>query len=187
MKIFKSIFGKNNNNSQLSAVNDDVSEYSDKILEKIFVDENPPEAVKEENSKPESKILIFLNQDYKAMGWKDGYEHGTQELFDVVCKELKSEFLLMLDEVIEEKKMIISKMTVKLIEIGNISETTNSMLKQQLEEVRESINELKNQKMLSAEDEGWVMKIIHSYNDGFKRGLDNKIMEEDFLQNNSNL
>lgn len=187
MKIFKSIFGKNNNNSQIAAANNDVTNYSDKILEKIFVDENPPEAVKEETSKPESKIQIFLKQDYKAMGWKDGYEHGTQELFEVVCKELKSEFLLMLDEVIEEKKMIISKMTVKLIEIGSISETTNSLLKQQLEEVRESINELKNQKLLSVDEEGWVMKVIHSYNDGFKRGLDNKIMEEDFLQNNSNL
>jgi hypothetical protein len=187
MNILKSFFGnKINKEPKMENINSEKTDYSDNLLKDLFVDNNPPTVESHEDSEIKSKIAEFLNINFESMGLRDGYEFGTQELLDNKIKKIKSDFLMIIEEMIDDKKLAIIKLENQKISIGGISLTIVQQLDVVIVETKNSIGNLEKQLELSVDDEGWVMNAIHPFKDGFIRGLLSKTQETNFLNSFSN-
>src|SRR5690606_22687056 len=102
-------------------------------------------------------------------------------------KKIKAEFILILDQAIEDKIERQLKLTNLAIEVASVSPTSRLQLEKTIDELESSIDVLQMQKDLSIENEGWVMNPIHSYHQGFQFGLNDWIKREDFFKSIRNL
>lgn len=178
MKLFKSIFGKN----RINESNKNVDVQND-ILENLFIDNEPPLKNRGEVEN-ESYLTIkdFLNRDFFNEGKTDGYNYGTQERCDNKIKLIKANFLLELDKIIDEKNNVIQKIELRKNEIGNLSPVAIINLDLIKNNLQKIIDELKIQKELSVDNEGWIMNALHAYKLGFNEGLLLELKEKEFFK-----
>ncbi len=176
MSIFKNLFGskgKPSPESQISKSEISNSHPSDELLKNIFVDSEPPYSEYVEERK-QSRIVSFIERDWSRLGLNDGYEYGTQEVYDLQVKHIKSEFRKIIDQMVDEKRVSITELKHRKIEIGSLSNSTVLQLEVVINETQKSIDELLLEKNLSVENEGLVMDVVHPYSIGFKKGLHSK-------------
>lgn len=192
MSIFKNLFGSNGKTethlvSQEPIISDPINNSTENWLKTNFADLEPPVAESQQQTQSSSKVSEFLNRNYESKGINDGYEFGTHELLENSIKKIKSEFLISIDQMIEDKKLSILKLSTQKLAVGTIAPTVTHQLEASIVETNNSVSELQKQKGLSSENEGWVMNAVHSYKDGFIRGLLSKTEEDDLLSPISNL
>lgn len=191
MNILKNIFRRPVKNSESVMISDFKNEILPQeepkdILKELFVDEMPPQVAIQKTEKKKNRISEFMERNFQQMGICDGYETGTQELMDSTIKKIKSEFIIIIDQMIEEKRLSIVNMKNQIPAIGNLSPVIVQQLENTIEVIKDSILELQKQKELSIENEGWVMNGIHSYKSGMLCGLQTKLEEKDLLTPGSN-
>lgn len=191
MNILKNIFRRPVKNSEAVVISDFKTEIlpqeeQQDILKELFVDEMPPQAKIQKAEKKRSRFSEFMERNYQQLGINDGYETGTQELMDSTIKKIKSEFIIILDQMIEEKRLSIVNLKNQIPAIGTLSPLLVQQLENTIEVTKDSIAELQKQKELSIENEGWVMSGIHSYKSGLLSGLQTKLEENNLLTPGSN-
>lgn len=190
MKNLKDLlgWGKTEAKKESEISNNDVAveHASDEILNQLFVDNEPPQPEKLQSKIQPSKISEFLERNFESKGLNDGYEYGTQELLENSIKRYKSEFLTILDQMIEEKRLVLINLENQIHAVTNIAPVVVEQLKNSIAETKNSITELQKQKELTVENEGWVMNGIHSYRDGFIKGVITKQGENQLLNYTSN-
>lgn len=163
-----------------------VSEQSDDLFKNLFMEtEQPPAVAPKDNLQP-SKISEFLNRNYESKGLREGYEYGTLELLDNSIKQIKSELLIILDQMIEEKRLGVLNLVNQIPAVFNIAPVVVTQLENAIVETKNSIADLQKQKELTVENEGWVMNGIHSYREGFIKGVITKQGENQLLYITSN-
>ena len=180
-KMNLNLFGKKSS-SKAEASTADLSNDTLVPPMNLFIDNTPP------STEPETKQVVtipnklsgFLGRDYYTLGKRDGYQSPSQETFEIWCRKTKSEFQLIMDLMIQEKSELHLKFLNHLVGVGSIHETTAAQLRNTLEELNASIDQLNKQKELSADSEGWIMNAIHGYHEGFTQGL-NDYMEGELL------
>lgn len=184
--MLKLNFFNRKNRVQESPVSSTVhSENLEKIpAEDLFIDNNPPKSESNKN-RPEgskSKLSAFLERDFYAIGKRDGYISHSKETVELWNRKTRSEFQLIMDQMIQEKREHHLTLTNHLASVGSLHETTSLQLNNRLNDLTQDINQLVKQKELSVDDEGWVMRAIHGYREGFTHGL-NDYMEGEILIN----
>jgi len=193
MSIFKNLFtrsaskeGSLNETVESLKTNDFVKAENIPPAE-LFIDKNPPATQTRTEEYSTNKISRFLNRDYHTLGFNDGYEYHSNETLESGNKKIKANFLLILDQSIEEKQRERLKTKNLLIDVREVSEDASKKLENTIDELNLSINTLQKQKELSCDNEGWVMTAIHSYHMGFKQGTDDFIAGEELLNSIRNI
>jgi hypothetical protein len=150
------------------------------IMEDLFIDNNPPAktAIVEENTNNE--VISFLGRDFYTKGYEDGYRSHSDELRKNTINSIKSDFRIKIDILIDKKRNTSLEIQNMQAETGKISESLNLQMVNILKDFDRSIAKLEKEKEYSAEDEGWVMKAIHQYNEGFVKGT-SRYQEEKLL------
>lgn len=187
MSIFKNLFGGNRKTepaelTTFASPETIVIEKQQDLIPPVdlFLDNEPPssEQVAELNK---SKIVAFIERDWNRLGLNDGYEYGTQEVYELQIKHIKSEFRKIIDQMVDEKRISLTQLRNRKIEIGSLSDSTVKQLEVVIDETQKSLEELVKEKSLSAENEGLVMNAIHPYSLSFKKGLHSKEEERMIL------
>lgn len=192
MSFFENLFGnhtKNQNSAVTNAAAPESLEDSKKNTPSmdLFVDNEAPQILAPERSISKDNISTFLNRNYKGMGINDGYEYHSNETLTIGKSKIRSEFQLIIDQMIEEKSERRLQLRMMLVNVEKISDETSRNLNLTVEELNDSIALLKTQKELSAENEGWVMNAIHGYHQGFVQGLNDYVAGENLLNSIKNI
>jgi len=146
----------------------------------LFIDNEAPQT--EQNVEQlQSRVTNFLNRNYHSMGIQDGYEYHTNGTLETAQKKIRSEFQLIIDQTIQEKLAIRLQLKNMVVDVNKISDDAKQKLENTIEELEASLTTLQQQKELSAENEGWVMNAIHSYQQGFIQGVNQWTMTEQLL------
>jgi len=153
----------------------------------LFVDNQPPQNEIINSEQIPNKLNQFLKRDYLSIGFNDGYEYHSNETLDSGKRRIKADFLLIMDQSIEEKQIERLKTKNLLVDVQKVSEDASKKLENMIEELNLSINSLQRQKELSIDNEGWVMTAIHSYHFGFRKGIDDFIAGEELLNSIKNI
>ncbi len=193
MNILSKLFGsQNQTENQIKMIDEPQTTAMDTQPEKIppvdlFIDNEAPQPALQDTAETQSKITIFLNRNYHAIGTNDGYEYHSQETLEVGKKKIRAEFQLIVDQAIQEKFGCRLQMKNMIVHVGQIADTTRQTLENTIEELNSSLVLLQKQKELSSENEGWVMNSIYSYHQGFIQGLNDYIMGENLLNSIKNI
>ncbi|RLD84406.1 MAG: hypothetical protein DRJ10_01320 [Bacteroidetes bacterium] len=137
-------------------------------LEEVFVDSTPPAT--ERTPQHTSKLLQFFNRDFPNQGFQDGYSNHSKEKLQQCILKIKSDFRFEIDQLISKKRDEILRLAQSRVEVEGISDETVAKIDLQLNHHTNQITELESQKALSSEDEGWVMKVQHEYQNGYANG-----------------
>jgi hypothetical protein len=142
------------------------------ITEDLFVDHHAPEFVQNEEKVTGIGIQAFLEQDFHHTGYNDGYNYHNQEIMLNRIKGIKETFRLLIDFTIERKRQKLLELRSHGIEIDGLSERIKRKVEAIETTYRDMIERLDREKERSADEEGWVMKPIYDYRDGFLRGAE---------------
>jgi hypothetical protein len=182
MKLFSRLFGKSNKKELLPTAQDNIDGVLTTIpSEELFINPEPPTPIKEFSKAKEGKIENFLKQDYMFRGQLDGYIKHSNEALLVYKRKIKSEFLFLVDQLIQEKEQRKLQSLNTLVDVAGISEGVKSQLENVIRALETSIETLETQKELSVEDEGWIMPALHEYHLGFMQGLEDYLAEKELL------
>ncbi len=192
MSIFKNLFGVKTKVENPLNSNTEVLETFEEPKTNIpamdlFIDNEPPVKETPLKSSSQSNISNFLDRNYRSMGINDGYEYHSSETLEIGKKKIRSEFQLIIDQMMQEKSENRLQMRMMLVNVERISIETTRNLDLTIEELNASIALLEKQKELSAENEGWVMSAIHGYHQGFVQGLNDYIAGENLLNSIKNI
>jgi len=182
MNWFSKFFGQNSNGGQINhnavigATDNPASmeEYNLDGLGDLFVDPNPPveENIVAEQHAGGRRIESFLDQDYYKKGYDDGYQYHTQDILDNRVRSIKADFRFQIDQSIDQKRRELLNLKMNAIDVDGLSERILKRIEATADDFSAMVARLELEKELSASDEGWVMKAIHTYRDGFIRGLE---------------
>ena len=153
----------------------------------MFVADTPPSSERQispAEARP-TKLAAFLGRDYWGMGRRDGYLSHTAESLEMWRRKTKSEFQLVMDQLIQDRSEQRLTLLNHLAGIGTIHAATSAQLKNTLQELEAEMERLTTQKELSALEEGWIMNVLHSYQLGFTQGLQEYIESENLVKGNS--
>lgn len=175
MNLLSKLFGSSNMNGHSNGngipassaiIEDDIVNVS----EILFVDPNPP--VQSQKQESPHGLQAFIEQDFFRKGYDDGYNWHSAEMLDNKVKSLKSDFRYNISLKIEQVRREKLELQKQKINIGGMSERLDKQLDVAIASFQEIIDNLDNEKVLSSEDEGLAMTIIHQYRDGFVRGTE---------------
>ena len=187
MSIFSKFFGnKTQTENQATMIAEPLTTVVETQQENIppvdlFIDNEVPQPERLATAETQSIITVFLNRNYHSIGINDGYEYHSQETLETGKKKIRAEFQFIVDQEIETMSQQKLKMRTLVIDVTKISDEARQKLELTIEEVNTSLSKLEKQKELSAENEGWVMNVIHSYHQGYVQGLNDFISGENFL------
>ena len=192
MSFFENLFGNTTKNQNSVITNTATQESVEDSKTNtpsmdLFVDNEAPQIQAPGRSTPKDNISTFLNRNYKGMGINDGYEYHSNETLAIGKSKIRSEFQLVIDQMIEEKSERRLQLRMMLVNVERISDETSRNLQLTVEELNDSIALLKTQKELSAENEGWVMNAIHGYHQGFVQGVNDYVAGENLLNSIKNI
>lgn len=153
----------------------------------LFVDYQTPEREQQPVVEAQSRISAFLNRNFHSMGANDGFEYHSHETLDIAKRKIRAEFQFIIDQSIQEK--IARKLQIRnlIVDVTTISDDTREKLENTIEEINSSLTILRNQKEFSSENEGWVMKAIHSYHQGFIQGFKDWLAGEQLINSINNI
>lgn len=167
MNWFKRLFGINGNEkAENSEFNPEIE-----VAEDLFIDEQPPKPETAINQKV-SGISDFLELDFRSKGYDDGYEFHSSEKMNQGFQNIRSEFRLEVDKVIDQKQKEILELKDQRIESKGISEELVEKIDSKLEHLDAVLQKLEQEKVLSVDNEGWIGKAIYRYRNGYVRGMD---------------
>jgi hypothetical protein len=175
MNIFNKLFGKdkmsdhtNGNGSGFSSTA--VEDNNVNVLEDLFVDPNPP--VAETVQQSPTGLQLYLEQDFFRKGYEDGYRWHSAEMLENKLKSLKADFRYNASLKIEQVRLVMLQVEKHSIGIEGMSPRMEKQINAQIASLQVIIDNLENEKALSAEDEGLAMIGVHQYRDGFIRGTE---------------
>ena len=144
------------------------------VKDNFFVDDKNPqeEPPIEKDTKKASEMAVFLKTDYFEDGFNIGYNYHSTDQLETTLRHLKAQFRLLIDEGVDARWIEIAELKQELIQSSGVSDRLHKQLEQRIETLTESIERYQIEKELSVADEGMITKVIHSYREGFLRGLD---------------
>jgi hypothetical protein len=141
------------------------------IPEHLFVEKSMPANEPEPETQQKSKLTEFLDRDFQAIGYKDGYRYSNADVMDNAMRLIRCEFRETIDRMIEDCREHISKLQNQALELRHISLKAEEKVNARIVQIKETITKLGTEKENSAMDEGLIMKTIHLYRNGFIRGV----------------
>ncbi len=141
------------------------------VPENLFVEKDAPVNQSENMQEQRSKLSEFLDYDYQAIGYRDGYRYSSADIMDNAMRLIRSEFREIVDQMVEECRETIGVLQDRAVELKLISLKREEKVMMRIEMIQETIAKLIQEKENSSIDEGLITKAIHQYRDGFIRGV----------------
>lgn len=187
MNFFTRLFGSRPNlDNQAHGINTaNVDVAAAVIPENLFVASAAPETP---SAIEALKTIVndFLDQDFFSAGSRDGFNFHSNEILESRKKEIKSRFILIMDQAIQEKRQNRLQLENLRVDMAGISDELEEKLNNTVGEMDHSLETLKQQKELASLDEGWVMTCIRKYHNGCLQGMRDYI-ESESLFGSSNI
>lgn len=182
MDFFKKLFGNADNAVVVKElpVQDNFVESINQTIDQSIKDDFADDQIQEHRENPSaekpakkaSEMAVFLKTDYFNDGFNIGYNFHSTDQLETTLRHLKAHFRLLIDEGIDARLRDIAELKQELIQSSGISERLQKQIEQRIESLKENIERFYIEKELSVADEGMITKVIHSYREGFLRGLD---------------
>ncbi len=172
MNFYQRIFGKKSTPAVSTQEMSDAQTQEDNsfnFYKQLFVENTPPSSM-DSAKKKVSKLNEFLATDYSTIGFSDGYELHNKELCDHKKNIIMAEFRQLVDEAIDGHRQDLFQLRNQLIETNGLNDGLTQQLELRIAEIRGLITKLEQEKQLSVEYEGLVIKSIYQYSEGFLRG-----------------
>lgn len=167
-ELFKKIFQKNEPKANLETAM--IATIPTLPPQELFVNNiHPEEQITKDNDF--GRLNKFLNYDHFSDGLTQGYLIHSEAGMQLYINDLKSRFRMeinALDELIRD--LILGKQK-KLIDLGDMLPNLKDQLKLEIESDMETREELKYQKMMSVEGEGWISQILYAFEKGYRKGM----------------
>lgn len=141
------------------------------VSENLFVEKDEPNKQTSNEQAEVSKLAEFLNRDFRAIGYRDGYRYSNSDVMDNAMRLIRCDYREIIDRMIEEYRGTISRLQIQAIELRQISLKAEEKVNTRISSVQDTITRLNLEKENSSLDEGLIMKVIHMYRDGFIRGV----------------
>lgn len=158
------------NTNEMNLDNDSNMEKSF-VSENLFIEKDAPNKQSSNEHEDGSKLAEFLNRDFRAIGYRDGYRYSNSDVMDNAMRLIRCEYREIIDRMIEDHRGMISRLQIQAIELRQISLKAEEKVNTRIISIQDTINRLNLEKENSAMDEGLIMKVIHLYRDGFIRGV----------------
>ncbi len=152
------------------AISNNADVVSDSVNRQLFVEEQAP--VAEDQAIAGTLLTDFLNRNYEILGFNDGYTYPNAEVLNAKLRKLSTDFRIVLDKMIDEKRSCVNELKFHLINTRGVSERLEEGIHAKITEVENLVHELDLQKVLSVEDEGMIAPVINNYRLGFLQGLE---------------
>ena len=151
-------------------------EFDHIVPENLFVDQNPPQQ-QDKNTpdfSPKSKSIIeeFINRDYYNQGFEDGYQYHSKEIMDQTIRKIISEYIFLLDRLIDEKESEITQLEIHRSNVEGLSDRTTEQLQTKKAAFENNIVTLRTQKELASQKEGWIMVAVNVFELAYKQGME---------------
>jgi hypothetical protein len=171
MKLFKKIFQKKIDAQQ------EIGKIPDATL---FLESEPPEE-KNGHELP-SEVTAFLNENHFSAGLSAGYQLHCHDglLFHLI--DMRTRFRRCADyQIVDLQNQIFDKEMIG-IQLGDLLPSQKHCLELSLDRNRQQIEEVKKQKELSVDDEGWISGAVSSFKLGFQKGMIDYFNEKEFFK-----
>jgi len=168
MNWFRRLLGLNEDQMKSNENNQDAKI---EIPESLFIENNPP-SVEKEISRAESKLNKFLNDDYYNQGFNAGYHYHSAEILEHYICKIRSEYLLLLDQLIDDDKITIQELKFHYTEVDGLSEKSCKQIENKIIDLEKEIQEIEKQKGLCVEDEGWLAVVLNIFRLAYIQGLE---------------
>jgi hypothetical protein len=148
--------------------------------EDLFLDTQAP--VPSPAASEASLLGSFLGRDFMSLGQEEGFDFHSAEYLKASRRRIRAEFLVLLDQVILERRDACRLVQHRMIELEDLSLEMHRQLELQLEEMHRVLHVLEQQKTLAANEEGWLMQALHAYQVGYHRGVQDRLDSDEFIQ-----
>jgi len=180
MNLFQRILGMKRNNGNENAENMNAVTMLPEISEDLFTDQESPKAEKQEKTVRGTDLREFFKKDFASIGYSDGYHHHNGEMLEMGIRKIRADFRMEVDLLIDQKSAVLLEWQNQLLNLDGVSSRMTGQVENMIARLKSDIERIIAEKKLSAEDEGWVMKAIHPYKQGFLEGM-NRYFEEKTL------
>jgi hypothetical protein len=147
--------------------------------ETLFVEQQPPVfyAEKPIEVKP---IRDFLNQNFNSQGRKAGYEFHNMEYMNMHIQDLRSRFRSACDAHIQVLENDLMEVKTLHIQIGDALPSEQAILQLRIDKIKSNMEEIRLQKVLSVDNEGFISEAVQAYITGFHQGFSDYVAEVKF-------
>jgi hypothetical protein len=180
-QFIKSFLGQFSNANQ-STIDTAISEpamLTPMPSEALFTDMNAPHA-EDSNRKEVKPIGEFLSSDFKHEGRMAGYEHHNLQYLSIGIQELRARFRGACDKHIQVLENDLIEVKTLFIQVGDALPSEQQILQLRIDKINSNVEEIRLQKMLSVENEGFISEAVQSYTHGFHQGLRDYVNESKF-------
>ena len=187
--FFKSIFGKRSNATtsitdsstatmQSMPLATEPQEYVPS--HELFVDSTPPSRTSPELAKSEKPVKAFLDCNHEHQGRVAGYESHAHDMLPMYKAELQTSFRAALERMIQLAEIDLLGIRTQVNEVGDAIPSMKQNLELRIQLLQSNIDEMRMQKILSVDDEGWIALAVQSFTKGFRLGMQDYFQENNF-------
>lgn len=146
----------------------------------IFADYKPPISYNPNDIKLEKPVKVFLDHNYEQKGRVAGFESHAHDMLPIYKAELQSSFRASLELMIQLTEIDLLGIRTQLNEVGDAIPSIKQNLELRIQLIQSNIEEMRMQKILSVDDEGWIAPVIQSFTKGFRLGMFDYFQEKSF-------
>lgn len=168
MNFFTKLFSKNGSKFTEQVTADPVNDISHNGFRQTFIDENPP--VDDFEMKKENVLKIFMDQNFSAKGFNDGYEFHSSQSLESGIDNIRSEYQHLIDIMIDEKKSEIYSLNLSKIQNDGMPGNIIEQFDLRIDTINETMTKCKREYELALDNKGHIEFPINKYKDGFEKG-----------------
>lgn len=124
----------------------------------------------------------FLNRRHDLAGRSAGYSSGRHDMLPVGLSELRAGFMSALTREIDHVSVQLMQERQRLARSGDLLPSLRAEIEEGLRFLNEDLEELRLQRILSVDEEGWFGPCAQVYRSGFMYGLQEKSQEQAFVR-----
>jgi hypothetical protein len=168
--FIKSLFGtRKNDTTNTAATAENITAVTPDL--NLFVDEQHPEASNKKTGNGFGRLKTFLHADYYTDGLAIGYQTHSEAGMQLYLKDLKSRFRLEANALEELLGDMILRNKKQIIDVGEMLPNIKAQLQIDIDHDEKMLEELRYQKMMSEEGEGWVSSVLYAFEKGYRKGM----------------
>jgi hypothetical protein len=181
MTNFISRFFQKNTQASMNTSTNPIPETIQGPPASLFVDLVPPTQELNIKKVQTNEVRDFLNKNHFLNGRSMGYQLHCHDGLDDYLSAIRTEFREAADQLIAHLSHELLQCKMTLNEMGDMLPSLRQNLQLSIEQIQNNIEEVRLQKVLSADDEGWVASAVRAFTRGYKQGLHDYMSEKDFM------
>lgn len=127
-------------------------------------------------------LAAFLNRRHDMTGRGAGYSSGRHDMLPIGLSELRAGFMSALSREIDHMSVQSLQERQRLARAGDLLPSLRQEIEEGLRFLDQDLEELRLQRVLAADEEGWFGPCAQAYRAGFMQGLQERSQEQAFVR-----